>query len=122
MIKIAEYCFNKSQSTIYAYLTYQTAYPKENYPVEYSAALLRSNTNQSGKRVRYLSDANTSDFGVALPCVNRSDLGFTIHRSDTSSGLVLFGPEAVETVGESVAHALLEERNARGTFMILLIL
>lgn len=117
MIKFAEYCFNKSHSTAYAYLTYQTAYLKANYPVEYSAALLRSNMNQSDKLVRYLADANTSGVRVAPPCVNRSDLGFTVDRSETSSGIVLFGLEAVKTVGGSVGHALLEERNARGTFM-----
>lgn len=117
MIKFAEYCFNKSHSTAYAYLTYQTAYLKANYPVEYSAALLRSNMNQSDKLVRYLADANISGVRVAPPAVNKSDLGFTVDRTKDDEGVVLFGLEAVKTVGESVAHALLNERTARGPFL-----
>lgn len=116
MIRFAEYCFNKSHSTAYAYLTYQTAYLKANYPVEYSAALLRSNMNQSDKLVRYLADANLSGVRVAPPSVNRSQLGFTVDRSANGEAVVLFGLEAVKTVGESVSTALLEERNERGLF------
>lgn len=117
MIKFAEYCFNKSHSTAYAYLTYQTAYLKANYPVEYSAALLRSNMNQSDKLVRYLADAHVSGVRVAPPAVNESDLGFTVDRTKSSEGVVLFGLEAVKTVGGSVSGALLEERIARGPFL-----
>lgn len=116
MLKFAEYCFNKSHSTAYAYLTYQTAYLKANYPVEYSAALLRSNMNQSDKLIRYLADANISGVRVAPPSVNKSQLGFTVDRSGDGGASVLFGLEAVKAVGESVSRALLEERNARGPF------
>lgn len=116
MLKFAEYCFNKSHSTAYAYLTYQTAYLKANYPVEYSAALLRSNMNQSDKLIRYLADANMSGVRVAPPSVNKSQLGFTVDRSGDGGASVLFGLEAVKAVGESVSRALLEERNTRGPF------
>lgn len=117
MIKFAEYCFNKSHSTAYAYLTYQTAYLKANYPVEYSAALLKSNMNQSDKLARYLADANSLGVKVVPPSVNKSALGFTVDRSRGNEGVVLFGLEAVKTVGESVSHALLEERVAGGLFL-----
>lgn len=116
MIKFAEYCFNKSHSTAYAYLTYQTAYLKANYPVEYSAALLRSNMNSSDKLVRYLADANVLGVNVLPPCVNKSALGFTVDRSNKEEAAVLFGLEAVKTVGESVSKAILEEREAHGPF------
>lgn len=121
MVKFAEYCFNKSHSTAYAYLTYQTAFLKANYPVEYCAALLRSNMNQSDKLVRYLADANTSGVSVLPPSVNRSDLGFTVNWNEdgvegAQRGVVLFGLEAVKTVGESVGSALIAERNANGPF------
>lgn len=122
MVKFAEYCFNKSHSTAYAYLTYQTAFLKANYPVEYSAALLRSNMNQSDKLVRYLADANASGVSVLPPSVNRSELGFTVNwDGDGVKGaehaVVLFGLEAVKTVGESVGSALIAERNANGPFL-----
>lgn len=116
MLKFAEYCFNKSHSTAYAYLTYQTAYLKANFPVEYTAALLRSNMNQSDKLIRYLADANISGVRVAPPSVNNSQLGFSVDRSNDKDATILFGLEAVKTVGQSVSKALLEERNARGSF------
>lgn len=116
MVKFAEYCFNKSHSTAYAYLTYQTAYLKANYPVEYSAALLKSNSNQSDKLIRYLADANASGVRVAPPSVNKSQMSFTVDRSELDQPSVLFGLEAIKTVGESVARALLNEREANGPF------
>lgn len=121
MVKFADYCFNKSHSTAYAYLTYQTAFLKANYPVEYCAALLRSNMNQSDKLVRYLADANASGVSVLPPSVNRSDLGFTVNWNEdgvegAQRAVVLFGLEAVKTVGESVGSALIAERNTNGPF------
>ncbi len=111
MIKFAQYCFNKSHSTAYAYLTYQTAYLKANYPVEFFTALLRCNTNQSDKLIRYISDARQMGVPIAPPSINRSELGFSIYDKS-----ILFGLEAVNNIGESVAQALLEERGANGPF------
>ena len=116
MIKFAEYCFNKSHSTAYAYLTYQTAYLKANYPVEYSAALLCSNMSQSDKLTRYLADANSLGVRVLPPSVNKSNLGFTVDRTSDKNAVVLFGLEAVKTVGASVSEALIAEREANGPF------
>jgi DNA polymerase III subunit alpha len=126
MIMFAEYCFNKSHSTAYAYLTYQTAYLKANHPVEYLAALLKANSNQSDKLVRYLADANASGVRVLSPCINRSELGFSVAQRSVGGGdvdgeeegtsVVLFGLEAVKTVGDSVGNAIIEEREARGRF------
>lgn len=116
MIQFAEYCFNKSHSTAYAYLTYQTAYLKANYPVEYAAALLRSNMTNSDKLVRYLSDAKINGVKVLPPSINRSELGFTVHHSQDGEDVVLFGLEAVKTVGASVSEAVINERRANGDF------
>jgi DNA polymerase III subunit alpha len=120
MILFAEYCFNKSHSTAYAYLTYQTAYLKANYPVEYSAALLRANSNQADKLVRYLSDAHACGVRVLPPRINRSELGFTVDvvgkDQSKEESVVLFGLEAIKTVGDSVGRALIDERNANGPF------
>lgn len=116
MLKFADYCFNKSHSTAYAFLTYQTAYLKANYPVEYCAALLHSNMNQSDKLVRYLADANTLGVHVMPPSINRSSLGFTVDRGVMNSPVVLFGLEAVKSLGTSVGTALIEERERHGPF------
>lgn len=115
MVKFAEYCFNKSHSTAYAYLTYQTAFLKANYPVEYCSAVLTSNMQQSEKLVRYLADARMLGVKVLPPSVNKSDLGFTVDRNGDES-VVRFGFEAVKAVGASVSKALIDERNARGSF------
>eukprot|EP00178_Gracilaria_changii_P006503 TRINITY_DN2129_c0_g2_i1.p1 TRINITY_DN2129_c0_g2~~TRINITY_DN2129_c0_g2_i1.p1 ORF type:complete len:1916 (-),score=245.62 TRINITY_DN2129_c0_g2_i1:12407-18154(-) len=115
MVKFAEYCFNKSHSTAYAYLTYQTAFLKANYPVEYSAAILTSNMQQSEKLVRYLADARILGVRILPPSVNCSELGFTVHRQDSTS-VVRFGFEAVKTVGSSVSQAIIDERDARGPY------
>lgn len=116
MIQFAEYCFNKSHSTAYAYLTYQTAYLKANYPVEYTAALLRANMSNSDKLVRYLADANVSGVKVLPPSVNRSELAFTVHNSADGENEVLFGLEAVKAVGSAVGEAIINERRANGPF------
>lgn len=116
MLKFADYCFNKSHSTAYAILTYQTAYLKANFPVEYCAALLRSNMNQSDKLVRYLADANASGVPVRPPSINRSSLGFTVDRSESGNIAVLFGLEAIKSLGISVGTALIEERERNGSF------
>lgn len=116
MLKFAEYCFNKSHSTAYAYLTYQTAYLKANFPVEYCAALLKSNMNNSDKLVRYLADASAHGVRVLPPSVNRSEIGFTVNWDGKDNAFVLFGLEAVKTVGESVASALISERENNGPF------
>lgn len=116
MLKFADYCFNKSHSTAYAFLTYQTAYLKANYPIEYCAALLRSNMNQSDKLVRYLADANSSGVRVRPPSINRSSLGFTVDRSEIDGSAVLFGLEAIKSLGTSVGNALIEERERNGPF------
>lgn len=116
MIQFAEYCFNKSHSTAYAYLTYQTAYLKANYPVEYAAALLRSNMTNSDKLVRYLSDAKISGVKVLPPSINRSELGFTVDHASNGEAVVLFGLEAVKTVGNSVSKAVIDERLANGAY------
>ncbi|CAN8071799.1 unnamed protein product [Agarophyton chilense] len=115
MVKFAEYCFNKSHSTAYAYLTYQTAFLKANYPVEYCAALLTSNMQQSEKLVRYLADARMLGVRILPPSVNSSGLGFTVHRQNSAS-VVRLGFEAVKTVGSSVSQALIDERDANGSF------
>lgn len=116
---IASNCFNKSHSTAYAYVTYQTAYLKANYPLEYMAALLTANSGDTDKVRRYLDNCsimgkyvdNCSDIGISIdaPDVNRSGLDFT-----PIDGKILFGFSAVRNVGQNAIASILEAREESG--------
>ncbi len=111
MVKFAEYCFNKSHSTAYAYVTYQTAYFKANYPVEYMAALLTSNSGDTDKVQKYISNCLAMDIQIEPPDVNRSGVDFT-----PSQGKILFGLSAVRNVGQGAIEWILDARNQGGQF------
>lgn len=105
MIKFAEYCFNKSHSMAYAYVTYQTAYLKANYPVEYMAALLSANSGDQDKVQMHIANCISMGIEVLPPNVNQSGFDFTpIGRS------ILFGFSAVRNVGQGAIEHLLEAR------------
>ena len=111
MIKFAEYCFNKSHSTAYGYVTFQTAYLKANFPVEYMAALLTANSGDQTKVQSYLSTCIKMGIAVEPPDINRSDLDFTpLEKS------ILFGLSAVRNVGEGAIENILEARKSDGEF------
>lgn len=124
MLLFAEYCFNKSHSSCYAYLTYQTAWLKANHPVEFFTALLRANVTASDKLGRYVVDADAAHVRVRPPDINRSELGFTPVYGERDEdggpkryrGAILFGLEAVKTVGATSALPLIEERRRGGPF------
>lgn len=105
MVKFAEYCFNKSHSTAYAYVTYQTAYLKANYPVEYMAALLNANRDDQDKVNKYSTNCQKLGIKVEQPDINRSDVYFT-----PVEGKILFGLCAVRNVGEGAVKNILEAR------------
>ena len=74
---IASNCFNKSHSTAYAYVTYQTAFLKANYPAQYMSALLTANSGDRDKMTRYLNNCEqTLDIRVEPPDINRSSVKF----------------------------------------------
>lgn len=77
MVLFAEYCFNKSHSTAYGAVTYQTAYLKAHYPVAYMAALLTVNAGTTDKVQRYISNCNAMGIEVMPPDVNASGIDFT---------------------------------------------
>ena len=106
MVKFAEYCFNKSHSTAYAYVTYQTAFLKANYKVEYMAALLTANSGDQDKVAKYLNNCEkTLGIKIEPPDINRSEVNFT-----PSNGNILFGLSAVKSVGEGAIQAILTAR------------
>jgi DNA polymerase-3 subunit alpha len=77
MVKFAEYCFNKSHSTAYGFVTFQTAYLKANYPVEYMAALLTANSGDQDKVQMHIANCIAMGIEVLPPDVNKSRVDFT---------------------------------------------
>ena len=111
MVKFAEYCFNKSHSTAYGYVTFQTAYLKANYPVEYMAALLTANSGDQDKVQKYIATCYSMGITVEPPDINRSGFDFT-PLSDT----ILFGLSAVRNAGEGAIEHILAARTEGGKF------
>ncbi|MDX2239880.1 MAG: DNA polymerase III subunit alpha [Leptolyngbyaceae cyanobacterium bins.302] len=111
MIKFAEYCFNKSHSCAYGYVTYQTAYLKANYPVEYMASLLTINSGDQDKVQKYIASCVAMGINVLPPDINRSGIDFT-----PTGDSILFGFSAVRNVGTGAIEAILFVRAEEGAF------
>jgi Bacterial DNA polymerase III alpha subunit finger domain/Helix-hairpin-helix motif/OB-fold nucleic acid binding domain len=111
MLKFAEYCFNKSHSMAYGYVTYQTAYLKANYTVEYMAALLTANSDSQDKVQKYIATCISMDIKIEPPDINRSEVDFT-----PVSNRILFGLSAVRTVGQAAIESILKARQEGGDF------
>ncbi|MEX0589159.1 MAG: DNA polymerase III subunit alpha [Cyanobium sp.] len=111
MVLFAEYCFNKSHSTAYGAVTYQTAYLKAHYPVAYMAALLTVNAGDSAKVQRYIANCNAMGIEVMPPDVNASGIDFT-----PVGERILFGLSAVRNLGDGAIRQLIETRQADGAF------
>jgi DNA polymerase-3 subunit alpha len=111
MVKFAEYCFNKSHSMAYGYVTFQTAYLKANYPVEYMAAILTLNSGDQEKIQRYIATCMSMGIQVLPPDVNRSGIDFT-----PIGDSILFGLSAVRNVGMGAIEAILAARDETGKF------
>jgi DNA polymerase-3 subunit alpha len=109
MEHFAGYGFNKSHSTAYALLAYQTAYLKANYPWHFAAALLTIEAQNSDKLALYLGECRERGIPVLPPDVNESELRFTV----TPSG-VRFGLTAIKNVGDGAIESLLAVRRAKG--------
>ncbi|RTG98839.1 DNA polymerase III subunit alpha [Thermus scotoductus] len=107
----ANYGFNKSHAAAYSLLSYQTAYVKAHYPVEFMAALLTVERHDSDKVAEYIRDARAMGIEVLPPDINRSGFDFKVVGEE-----ILFGLSAVKNVGEGAAQAILAERERRGPF------
>ena len=109
---IASNCFNKSHSTAYAYVTYQTAYLKANYPVEYMTALLTASSDNQDKVEKYRENCQKMGIDVLPPDINRSQKDFTPIGQQ-----ILFGLSAVRNLGEGAIDNILKAREeAEGEF------
>ena len=110
MAHFAGYGFNKSHSTAYAYLAYQTAYLKANYPWHFAAALLTIEAQNTDKLALYLSECRDRQIPVLPPDINESQLRFTV---EAGKG-VRFGLTAIKNVGEGAIESLLNVRKTQG--------
>ncbi len=111
MVLFAEYCFNKSHSTAYGAVTYQTAYLKAHYPVAYMASLLTVNSGNTDKVQRYISNCNSMGIDVLPPNINTSDIDFTPQEN-----YILFGLSAIRNLGEGAIKELIRIRATEGHF------
>jgi len=108
----ASYAFNKSHSTCYALLGYQTAYLKANYPGEFMAALLSNNLNQIKTVEKFMGESKRMGIPVLGPCVNESEYLFTVNKV----GEIRFGMGAIKGVGSNAVESIVEQRNKDGKY------
>lgn len=107
----AEYAFNKSHSTCYAVLAFQTAYLKANHPAEFMAAVLGHNMNDIKKVTFFMEECKRLKIPVLGPDVNESSKRFTVNKK----GKIRFALSAIKGVGEAAVDAIIEER-ANGVY------
>ena len=118
MEPFADYAFNKSHSYGYGFVSYQTAYLKANYPVEYLACLLTSVKGNLDKAAIYLNECRQMGITVLVPDVNRSQLDFASIPDPEGGPLnaIPFGLSAVRNVGEGLMQLVIDERDANGPY------
>lgn len=107
----AQYAFNKSHSTCYAYVAYQTAYLKAHYPSEYMAAVL-NHAGSIDKITFYMEECQRMGLKVLGPDINESHKGFAVNKA----GEIRFGLGGLKGVGEAAVEAIIEERVKSGAF------
>ncbi len=108
----ASYAFNKSHSTCYAYIAFQTAYLKANYPEEFMAAVLNHNKKDITKLNFFLRECKRMNIDVLGPDVNESSINFDVNKK----GQIRFGLSALKGVGEGPVIEILKERRENGDF------
>ncbi len=107
----ASYAFNKSHSTCYAFIAFQTAYLKAHYPAEFMASVLTHNKSDISKVTFFLRECQRMELDVLGPDINESALNFTVNKE----GQLRFGLSALKGVGEGPVEEILKER-ANGPF------
>lgn len=108
----AQYAFNKSHSTCYALVAYQTGYLKANFPAEYMAAVLSRNISDIKKITIFMDETRRMGMEVLGPDVNESDVKFTVNKD----GNIRFGLGGIKGVGESAVLQMIEERENNGFY------
>ena len=109
MESFASYAFNKSHAAAYAVISYQTAYLKAHYPVEFMASLLASASGNDGKMARYIKNARDMNIEILPPDVNKSGVTFEAKGNE-----ILFGLADVKNVGDNAADHIVKVRESKG--------
>lgn len=107
----AGYGFNKSHSAAYALISYRTAYLKAHYPVEFMAALMTSEKDDTDKVVKFINEAKEMDIPILPPEVNESQMHFSV-----IDGRIRFGLAAIKNVGEGAVDSIIKAREKGGRF------
>ncbi|MDQ3046220.1 MAG: DNA polymerase III subunit alpha [Bacteroidota bacterium] len=110
--KFAQYAFNKSHSTCYALVAFQTAYLKAHYPGEYMSSVLTHNLSNIDKITFFMDECKRMGVPVLGPDVNESKYAFAVNKA----GQIRFGMGAVKGVGEAAVISIVEERTANGPY------
>ncbi|HPU64153.1 MAG TPA: OB-fold nucleic acid binding domain-containing protein, partial [Mobilitalea sp.] len=111
MLDFAKYAFNKSHAAAYAVVSYQTAYLKCHYPVEFMAALMTSVIDNPGKVSQYIYSCRQMNIPILPPDINTGDVVFTVHE-----GAIRYALSAIKGIGRPVIEALVAEREAHGPY------
>lgn len=111
MIDFAKYAFNKSHAAAYAVVSYQTAYLKYYYPVEYMAALMTSVLDHTSKVSEYILTCRRMGIKILPPDINEGEGGFSVSGKE-----IRYGLSAIKSVGKPVIEAIVNERKDRGKF------
>ena len=114
MIDFAKYAFNKSHAAAYAVVSYQTAYLKYYYPVEFMAALMTSVQDNTAKVSEYILTCRRMGIKILPPDINEGESGFSV-----SGNAIRYGLSAIKSIGRPVIEAIIEERKIRGKFTTL---
>ncbi len=119
MEKFAGYGFNRSHSAAYGLLTYQTAYLKRYYPVEFFAALLTCDKDDTDAVVKFIAEAKSQGIPVLRPDINESETNFSVVLADDGKKVIRFGLGAVKGVGEGAVDVIKAARAQGGPFLSL---
>lgn len=109
----ARYGFNRAHATDYAVITAQTAYLKAHYPLEFMTALMTTERGNVEKLGFLVSDARRNGLKVVGPCVNHSQLEFTVEELPDGSAQIRYGLGAIKNVGDDAVRLILEARGDR---------
>ncbi len=112
--KFGRYGFNKSHSAAYALVSFQTAYLKAHYPLEYMAALLSFQPDNQDDIIKYVGDCRENGIAILPPDINHSKKDFT-----TENGCIRFGFSAIKGIGEKAIESILEARGKKKRFQTL---
>ena len=111
MTDFAKYAFNKSHAAAYAVVSYQTAYLKYYYPVEFMAALMTSVVEMPNKVAEYISVCRQMGIGILPPDINRGTYGFSV-----DNGSIRYALSAIKSIGRPVIEAIVREREEHGEY------